>query len=127
MRDHLVPAFNLSSTSHFDRTPCEDIHMKVYSGSEIRNIAFVGHNDTGKTTILSQLLFNAGATTRQGRIEDGTTTTDFDQDEIERKHSISAAMAYVEWKNTKINLLDTPGFGIFLMETRGAMRVADSA
>src|SRR5436190_4509565 len=101
--------------------------MKVYSGSEIRNIALVGHNDTGKTTIVSQLLFNTGATTRLGRIEDGTTTTDFDQDEIERKHSISAAAAYAEWKGTKINLLDTPGFGIFIMETRGAMRVADSA
>src|SRR5438105_1017557 len=101
--------------------------MKVYSGSEIRNVALVGHNDTGKTTLVSQLLFNTGATTRQGKIEDGTTTTDFDQDEIERKHSISAAMAFVEWKNTKINLLDTPGFGIFLMEARGAMRVADSA
>src|SRR5947209_14684107 len=101
--------------------------MKVYSGSEIRNVALVGHNDTGKTTLVSQLLFNNGATTRLGRIEDGTTTTDFDQDEIERKHSISAAIAYVEWKNTKINLLDTPGFGIFLMEAKGAMRVADSA
>ncbi len=101
--------------------------MKVYSGSEIRNIALVGHNDTGKTTIVSQLLFDTGGTTRMGRIEDGTTTTDFDQDEIERKHSISTAMAYAEWKNTKINLLDTPGFGIFLMETRGALRVADSA
>ncbi|PYQ57962.1 MAG: elongation factor G, partial [Acidobacteria bacterium] len=101
--------------------------MKVYSGSEIRNVALVGHNDTGKTTIVSQLLFNSGGTTRLGRIEDGTTTTDFDQDEIERKHSISAAVAYAEWKNTKINLLDTPGFGIFLMETRSALRVADSA
>ncbi|HEY6844033.1 MAG TPA: elongation factor G [Thermoanaerobaculia bacterium] len=101
--------------------------MKVYSGSEIRNVAFVGHNDTGKTTIISQLLFNTGATTRLGRIEDGTTTTDFDQDEIDRKHSISCAMAYAEWKNTKINMLDTPGFGIFLMETRSAMRVADAA
>src|SRR5881628_2211654 len=101
--------------------------MKVYSGSEIRNVALVGHNDTGKTTLVSQLLFNAGATTRLGRIEDGTTTTDFDQDEIDRKHSISTAVAYVEWKNTKINLIDTPGFGIFLMETRSAMRVADSA
>src|ERR1700726_726688 len=101
--------------------------MKVYSGSEIRNVALVGHNDTGKTTLVSQLLFNTGATTRLGRIEDGTTTTDFDQDELERKHSISAAMAFVEWKNPKINLLDTPGFGIFLMEARGAMRVADSA
>src|SRR5437016_462507 len=101
--------------------------MKVYSSSEIRNVAIVGHNDTGKTTLVAQLLFNAGATTRLGRIDDGTTTTDFDQDEIDRKHSISAAMAYVEWKNAKINLLDTPGFGIFLMEARGAMRVADSA
>jgi elongation factor G len=101
--------------------------MKVYSGSEIRNVAVAGHNDTGKTTLVSQLLFNAGVTTRLGRVEDGTTTTDFDPDEIERKHSISAAIAYVEWKNTKINLLDTPGFGIFLMESKGAMRVADSA
>ncbi len=101
--------------------------MKVYSGSEIRNVALVGHNDTGKTTLVSQLLFNAGATTRLGRIEEGTTTTDFDQDEIERKHSISAAVAYAEWKNSKINLLDTPGFGIFLMEARSAMRVADAA
>ena len=101
--------------------------MKVYSGSEIRNVALAGHNDTGKTTLVSQLLFNSGATTRLGRIEDGTTTTDFDQDEIERKHSISAALAYVEWKDRKINLIDTPGFGIFSMEAKAAMRVADSA
>jgi elongation factor G len=101
--------------------------MKVYSGSEIRNVALVGHNDTGKTTLVSQLLFNSGATTRLGRIEDGTTTTDFDQDEIDRKHSISTAVAHVEWKNSKINLIDTPGFGIFLMEAKSAMRVADSA
>ncbi len=101
--------------------------MKVYSSSEIRNVALVGHNDTGKTTLVSQLLFNAGAITRLGRIEDGTTVTDFDPDEIERKHSISGAVAFVEWKDTKINLLDTPGFGIFAMEAKGALRVADSA
>ncbi|HUP47429.1 MAG TPA: elongation factor G [Thermoanaerobaculia bacterium] len=101
--------------------------MKVYSGKEIRNVVFVGHNDTGKTALVSQLLFNAGAITRLGRVEDGTTVTDFDPDEIERKHSISAAVAYAEWKDAKINLLDTPGFGIFLMEARGTMRVADAA
>jgi elongation factor G len=101
--------------------------MKVYSGSEIRNVAVVGHNDTGKTTLTTQLLFNAGAITRLGRIDDGTTVTDFDPDEIDRKHSISCAVAFAEWKNTKINLLDTPGFGIFLMEAKSAMRVADAA
>src|SRR5213075_2875656 len=101
--------------------------MKVYLGSEIRNVALVGHNDTGKTSLVSQLLFNTGATTRLGRIDDGTTTTDFDADEIERKHSISAAVAFAEWKNTKINLIDSPGFGIFLMEARASLRVADAA
>jgi elongation factor G len=101
--------------------------MKVYSGSDIRNVAIVGHNDTGKTTLVSQLLFNAGAANRMGRVDDGTTTTDFDQDEIERKHSISAAIAFAEWKDTKINFIDTPGFGIFIMEAKGALRVADAA
>jgi elongation factor G len=101
--------------------------MKAYRGSEIRNVAVVGHNDTGKTTLVSQLLFNAGAATRLGSVLDGTTVTDFDQDEIERKHSISAALAYAEWKDHKINLIDTPGFGIFLMEAKSALRVADAA
>lgn len=101
--------------------------MKVYSGTDIRNLAVVGHNDTGKTTLVSQLLFNGGAVTRLGSVLEGTTTTDFDPDEIERKHSIAAAVAFVEWKDTKINLIDTPGFGIFLMESRSALRVADAA
>ncbi|HVG24572.1 MAG TPA: GTP-binding protein, partial [Thermoanaerobaculia bacterium] len=101
--------------------------MKVYSGSEIRNVAIVGHNDTGKTTLVSQLLYTAGAITRLGRVEDGTTVTDFDPDEVERKHSISAAVAFAEWKDTKINMIDTPGFGIFVMEAKTALRVADAA
>ncbi|MFN2442449.1 MAG: elongation factor G [Thermoanaerobaculia bacterium] len=101
--------------------------MKAYSGSEIRNLAIVGHNDTGKTTLVSQWLFNAGAVTRLGSVLDGTTVTDFDPDEIERKHSISAALAWLEWKDHKINLMDTPGFGIFLTEAKSSMRVADSA
>jgi elongation factor G len=101
--------------------------MKTYSAAEIRNLAVVGHNDTGKTTLVSQLLFNAGATTRLGSINEGSTVTDFDQDEIDRKHSISTAVAWAEWKGQKLNLIDTPGFGIFIMEAKSAMRVADSA
>ncbi|HUP63772.1 MAG TPA: elongation factor G [Thermoanaerobaculia bacterium] len=101
--------------------------MKVYSGNQIRNVAIVGHNDTGKTTLISQLLFNAGAVTRLGSVLDGTTVTDFDPDEIERQHSISAALAWAEWKDHKVNLIDTPGFGIFIMEAKSALRVADAA
>src|SRR5512146_1970413 len=101
--------------------------MKVYSGSDIRNVAVVGHNDTGKTTLVSELLFNAGAVTRLGKIEDGTTVTDFEVDEIERKHSISTAVAFAEWKDKKVNLIDTPGFGIFLMEAKSGLRAADAA
>ncbi|MGA7615318.1 MAG: elongation factor G [Thermoanaerobaculia bacterium] len=101
--------------------------MKSYSSQEIRNLAVVGHNDTGKTTLVSQLLFDAGVVTRLGKVEDGTTVTDFDPDEIERKHSISLGVAYAEWKDHKVNLLDTPGFGIFLMETKSALRVVDAA
>ena len=100
--------------------------MKSFSSEDIRNVAIAGHNDTGKTTLVSQLLFNAGSVTRLGSIEDGTTVTDFDQDEISRKHSISAAIAHAEWKDKKINLIDTPGYGIFLMEAKGAIRVADA-
>lgn len=101
--------------------------MKVYATSDIRNVVFAGHSDTGKTTLVSQLLFNSGATTRLGSVEDGNTITDFEDDEISRKHSIAASVAYCEWKNRKINILDTPGYGVFLTEAKGAMRVADAA
>ncbi|MDX1583367.1 MAG: GTP-binding protein, partial [Thermoanaerobaculia bacterium] len=100
--------------------------MKVYPTSDIRNVAFAGHSDTGKTTLVSQLLFNSGSTTRMGSVEEGNTITDFDEDEISRKHSISAALAHCEWKGKKLNLLDTPGYGVFLSETKGAIRVADA-
>ncbi len=101
--------------------------MKNYSAAEIRNVVIAGHNDTGKTTLVSQLLFNAGATTRLGSIDDGTTVTDFDADETERKHSISTALAFAEWKDHKINFIDTPGYGIFMMEAKTGIRVADAA
>ncbi|HSD27737.1 MAG TPA: GTP-binding protein, partial [Vicinamibacteria bacterium] len=101
--------------------------MKVYDAPNIRNVALVGHGGSGKTSLASALLFDAGAVNRLGRVEDGTTVTDFDPDEIERKISLLAAPAFAEWKKAKINLLDAPGYANFLSEARAALRVADAA
>jgi elongation factor G len=101
--------------------------MKVYDAPNIRNVALVGHGGSGKTSLASALLFDAGAVNRIGRVEEGNTVTDFDPDEVERKISLQAALAFCEWKKAKINLLDTPGYANFLAEARAALRVADSA
>lgn len=101
--------------------------MNVYEGKNIRNVGIVGHGGGGKTSLISAILFDTGATTRLGRVEDGNTTTDYDDEEIERKITISAKLAFCEWNKTKINLLDTPGFGAFIQEARGTLRVADAA
>jgi len=101
--------------------------MKVYETPSIRNVAFVGHGGCGKTSLVSAMLFVAGAVNRQGRVEDGTTVTDFDPDEIERKISLQTALAFAEWRKAKINMLDAPGYANFLAEARSALRVADAA
>jgi len=101
--------------------------MKVYETAAIRNVAVVGHGGCGKTSLVSALLFDAGAANRLGRIEDGTTVTDFDPDEIERRISLQTAVAFAEWRKTKINLIDAPGYANFLSEARAALRVADAA
>ncbi len=101
--------------------------MKVYDAPNIRNVALVGHGGSGKTTLASALLFNGGGANRLGRVEDGTTVTDFDPDEIERKISLQTALAWTEWKKTKINILDAPGYANFIPEARAALRVADVA
>jgi elongation factor G len=101
--------------------------MKRPETAKIRNIALVAHGTAGKTTLTEALLFCAGATTRLGRVEDGTTTTDFDEDEIRRKISISTALAWAEWKGHKITLVDTPGFAAFLTDAKNALRVVDGA
>ena len=101
--------------------------MNVYEGKNIRNLGIVGHGGSGKTSLISAILFNTGATTRLGRVEDGNTTTDYDDEEIDRKITISAKLAFCEWNKNKINILDTPGFGAFIQEARGALRVADAA
>jgi elongation factor G len=101
--------------------------MKVYDGPSIRNVAFVGHSGSGKTQLVSALLFTSGMVNRLGRVDDGTTTTDHDEEEVARKHTLSATLAYAEWNKTKINFIDTPGFGNFFSDTRAALHVADAA
>jgi len=101
--------------------------MKVYPASAIHNVAVVGHNGVGKTTLVSAMLHESGAVNRFGRVEDGAAPTDFDKEEIERKISISLAVAELEWKKHKINLIDTPGYGIFVSEMMCGLRAADAA
>lgn len=101
--------------------------MKVYETARIRNVAIVGHGGCGKTQLISALLHAAGAVNRLGRIEEGTTVTDFDEESISRRHTLSAALAFAEWRDTKINLIDTPGVGNFLSEARSALRVVEGA
>ena len=101
--------------------------MKVYPASAIHNVAVVGHNGVGKTTLVSALLHEAGATPRFGRVEEGNAPTDFDPEEVERKISIGLAVASLEWKKKKINLIDTPGYGIFVSEMLCGLRAADAA
>jgi elongation factor G len=101
--------------------------VKVYDGRNIRNVALVGHGDTGKTQLVSALLYTAGMVNRLGKVDEGTSVTDYDEEEIQRKFSISTALAYAEWGKAKINLIDTPGYNIFMHETEGALGAADGA
>ena len=101
--------------------------MKVYEGANIRNVAVIGHGKCGKTSLVSAMLQTAGATQRLGRVDDGSAATDYDDEEIARKMSISAALAYVEWGKTKINLVDTPGFNMFVHEAKLVLAVVDAA
>jgi len=103
------------------------LELKIYSAENVRNIAVVGHGSEGKTTLVEAALFKAGHLDRMGRVEDGTTTTDYDPEETKRHISISTALAPVEWKETKINLIDAPGYFDFVGEQLQAMKLADAA
>jgi elongation factor G len=95
--------------------------------AKIRNVAFVGHGGVGKTSLVEAVLFACGATTRLGKVDEGTTTTDFDPDEIKRKISLNTAVAYCDHQGHRINLIDTPGYGDFVADARGGLRVAGAA
>ena len=106
--------------------------MKVYEGAHLRNLALIGHGHAGKTTLVSAMLYTAGAAPRLGRVDDGSATTDYDEEEIARKMSIGTGLAFVEWGKTdadkvKINLLDTPGFNMFVHEAKMVLPVVDAA
>ena len=101
--------------------------MKDYKTENLRNVVLVGHGYSGKTTIAEAMLFNTGVLDRFGKVDDGTTTTDFDPEEIKRKISISAAIAPCDMNDIRVNLIDTPGYFDFVGEVVAAMRVADSA
>jgi elongation factor G len=94
---------------------------------KIRNVGVVGHGGVGKTSLVESLLYTAGAVTRLGKVDDGSTTTDFDPDEIKRKISINTAIAYCDYKGHRVNLIDTPGYGDFIADARAGLRVVEAA
>ena len=101
--------------------------MKTYQGSEIRNVAVVGHAHSGKTTLVAALLHAAKMTPTQGRVEDGTAVTAYDEEEVARGATMQNAVAFAEWQGVKINLIDTPGFHMFTHEARAALLPVESA
>jgi elongation factor G len=101
--------------------------MKVYGSSAIRNVAFVGHGASGKTSLVDALAFVSGASRRHGSIKDGTTLTDYSPDETDRKHSINLGLGYAEWLDTKLNLIDTPGYLDYFGEVVSGLNAADAA
>jgi len=100
--------------------------MKVYPTSKIRNIALVGHGGTGKTSLVEAMLYNTGATKRMGKVDDGNSVADYLPEEVKRKITISTALVPCEYRDHKINVLDTPGYADFYYEVVGALRVVDS-
>ena len=101
--------------------------MKVYPTEAIRNLSVIGHGDAGKTQLVSSLLYVAGATPRWGKVDEGTTVTDYEEDSIARKITLNTALAHLEHRDTKLNFIDTPGYAAFVAHARPALRVADCA
>jgi len=101
--------------------------MKVYTAEHIRNVALISHVGAGKTSLIDAALYDSGAVTRQGKVDEGSSIGDHDPDELKRRMTLHAKVLPVEWKNTKINFIDTPGYADFVGEVKAALRVADAA
>src|SRR5450755_101775 len=101
--------------------------MKVYRAEQIRNVALISHVGAGKTSLVDAALFDSGAVTRQGKVDVGSSISDYDPDELKRRMSLNAKVIPIEWKDTKINFIDTPGYADFVGEVKAGLRVADAA
>ncbi len=101
--------------------------MKVYRAEQIRNVALISHVGAGKTSLVDAALFDSGAVTRQGKVDEGSSISDYDPDELKRRMSLNAKVLPVEWKDHKINFIDTPGYADFIGEVKAGLRVADAA
>jgi elongation factor G len=101
--------------------------MKVYRAEQIRNVALISHVGAGKTSLVDAALYDSGAVTRQGKVDDGTSISDYDPDELKRHMSLNVKVLPVEWKDHKINFIDTPGYADFAGEVKAGLRVADAA
>jgi len=101
--------------------------MKKYAIDAIRNVALVGHGGTGKSSLAEAMLYTSGAISRLGRVDDGTSASDFDPEEVQRRMSINASVLPCEWKNTKINVIDTPGYLDFVGDVVGSLRAVEAA
>ncbi|TMC18762.1 MAG: elongation factor G [Chloroflexi bacterium] len=101
--------------------------MKVYRAEQIRNVALISHVGAGKTSLVDAALYDSGAATRQGKVDEGSSVADYDPDELKRSMTLHAKAIPVEWKNTKINFIDTPGYADFVGEVKAGLRVADAA
>jgi len=101
--------------------------LKEFGTESIRNIAFIGHGSSGKTSFSEILLFTAGETNRIGNITEGNTVSDYTSNEIEKQISISTSLMHLTWNNTKVNMLDTPGYSDFVGDVKSAMKVCDNA
>ena len=97
--------------------------MKAYATEAIRNLAVIGHGDAGKTQLISSLLYVAGATPRWGKVDEGTTVTDYEEDSIARKITLNTALAHLDHRDNKITFIDTPGYAAFVAHARPALRV----
>lgn len=101
--------------------------MKIYQSEQLRNVCFIGHGGTGKTSLAEALLYDTGVIDRFGRVDDGTAALDYDPEEIKRKISVNAGIASCEWNGSKINLVDAPGYFDFVGEVKAALRVVEGA